>query len=232
MNNNSLLHNMSSQDQLLCKFNLVKAQKYLDKLKANVPSTSPSVGIRRRVTSSVPSQTKALVNLNQLVQLSTNEQKVLEAFDKSVQGSRNDLQSRLNVLRDLKNLKEHIYTTNAKIGLSDVLTKLDLLAEEKKIFEELRNNSQHAAYTKDNLLDALSNYNKSKESSSSSFDDGISSVQFRLYSEEELDETITKYTQEMTKLEDKRDKLNATTDVEFSFSRDSCKLLGIPFVTK
>lgn len=219
---------MSNQDFKEYEFNLVKAQKFLDKLKANVPSTSTanqSIGRGRRIVSQ--SSTKVVVNFNNLVETSTNEQKVFELFNKNTQNSNNELQSKLNVLRDLKNLKEHIYTTNAKIGLSQVLTQIDLLTEERKLYEDIKNRCQSVNYTKDNLQDILNNYNKSKETPTNEFNDTLLSVQFKLYSDSDLEDTIVKYTQELTKLEDKRDTLNATTKVKFTFSRDSCKILGI-----
>lgn len=217
---------MSQKNQ----FNLVKAQKYLDKLEQYIKRDRSAGSGRRggRIAHSTYGDTfnpKTSINLNQLVLLSTDNDKVHEMFDKEAKKARSELQSRLNILRDLRYLKDLVYTTNAKIGLSDILTKKSLLEEEKQIYEQVRNLCDSLNLTKSSLSVILSNYisEKEKEEGGNSF----ANIQFRVYGQEELDDTIVDYVRQIEILDTERDKLNATTVIEFQFSPDTLKVLGL-----
>src|SRR5439155_23473106 len=93
-------------------FNLVRAHKYLDKLKSSVSTPK-----KDRWT---PSQYKpnVIINFYNLALISSNN----VIFDKNCkEASKENIQqidNRLNLIRDLKNLKESVYSTNSSIGLS------------------------------------------------------------------------------------------------------------------
>ena len=144
---------MSNQQTKVHEFSLVKAQKYLDKLRSSIKSSSDSTSFgnpRKRTTtiSSMTRQVETSVTLGQLTLLYNDEYKALETFDKALQNSRNETMSRLNILRDLKNLKEQVYSKNSEIGLSAILTQIDLLTEERKIYDDTKISCQHITYTR------------------------------------------------------------------------------------
>ncbi len=199
-------------------FNLIKAQKYLDKLKSNIKDQ----GTNRKNTGPFH-QIKTSVPIQQIFFSSTDINFIENSFDKFVIQSKQETQSKLDMLRDLKNLKELVYSTNAKIGLSAILTQIDLLNEEKKIFENARAQCNNVMYDKNNMQKLFTNYSKAQEND----DYNLVNAQIKLYSDQDLNEIIVDYTRKIEKLENERDKLNATTFVEFNFTFESSKILGI-----
>jgi uncharacterized small protein (DUF1192 family) len=217
------------------QFNLIKAQKWLDKFNRHFSGSkaSPRQRMMRQVTgetTSSPIQISAYTNLTLVTTLSTEESKVLEAFDKLVLTSKNDLDSKLNLFRDHRMLKDTVYTINAKNGLSHILTKIDLLNDEKKIFEAAQTQLKSVTHAREDLPELLKNIEKNKEILKNEWE--IPSVNLKLYSEKELDQLVTKLAQEIEALETERDKINAQTMISFEFSIESCKLLGIHFEKK
>lgn len=199
-------------------FNLIKAQKYLDKLKSNIKDQ----GTNRKNTGPFH-QIKTSVPIQQIFFSSTDTNDIENSFDKFVMQSKQETQLKLDMLRDLKNLKELVYSTNAKIGLSAILTQIDLLNEEKKIFENARTQCNNIMYDKNNMQKLFTNYSKAQEND----DYNLVNAQIKLYSDQDLNEIIVDYTRKIEKLENERDKLNATTFVEFNFTFESSKILGI-----
>ena len=152
-------------------------------------------------------------------------------FDKNCkEASKENIQqidNRLNLIRDLKNLKESVYSTNSSIGLSKILTKIDILTEEKNLYIQIRDNlkSNKLTYNMDQAYNLFIDFitDKNKE-----FDvEKYNEINLRIFNVDDLEDKISDYTYQIEKLENERDKLNASTTISFEFSQDALKVLGL-----
>jgi hypothetical protein len=213
------------------RFNLSKGQKYLDKLKTT-QCIQPKAPVRRgRLVSNYADSTKYkyYVSVNDIKNLVSSKEELIHNYEKLVRESVDAVATDLIILNDYKKFKNCVYTLNAKSGLSDVLTRIDLLQEEKNIYTQIKKNMETLTFLPDNKLDDL--YSRVKESTDktyySSSSDEFSNLKLRIFDMSELKDKLKKINVELDELETKRDQLNAGTMVEFSFHKKTLELLGI-----
>lgn len=199
-------------------FNLVRAHKYLEKLKSTLKSPKTS-----RYTLPVAYQPKVLVNFYNLA-LVSKLISIYGNFQKESEELKSAIEDRINVMKDLKNLKELVYSTNASSGLSKILTTMDILNEERNTYNLVREsiNNGNMIYDSDKLNDLFNNFNTEKAEG-----DKFNQISIRIYEPKEVKSKIMELTNQIEKLENERDKLNATTTITFPFSQSSLRILGL-----
>lgn len=134
----------------------------------------------------------------------------------------------IQISMDLRSFKEVVFRANIEAGVSEVLAQLELLVEQKKIFDALYKDLLKAdSNTVTTNLAAvyetgMQQMNKEATDTSTTF----TATQF-VYTAEDLVETIGKLTKAIRELEAKRDELNSRTKVTLNFHPRVAKLLGL-----
>jgi len=204
------------------KFSLIKAQKYLDKLRKYFKNPKAKSSFRSGSDGYTP---KSTVALSQVTSVTVEYDDAKSELFKLIGNAEKELDSRLNIGKDLKELKELVYTTNATVGLSKLLSEMERLGEERNYYETIKSSyeTSNSLYDVTYLSGLLDRYTKIGPESN----DPVKNATIRVYSHKFLEDKITDYTKKIEELENKRDKLNATTDVEFEFHTESLKILGL-----
>ncbi len=138
------------------------------------------------------------------------------------------VETKMIIMKDYKNFKNKVYTLNAKSGLSDVLTQIDLLQEEKNIYDQIKSNMENITYLSETKLGEL--YNKVKATTEKSYyssSNEFVDLKLKIFNLDELKEKLKKINIELEELETKRDQLNAGSIIEFNFHQKTLDLLGI-----
>lgn len=202
-------------------FNLAKAQKYLDKLKNKLNLNTIN---NRRNTNSYINNTKYFISLSEINNLISSEEELKENYNKKINNVVLELESKLNLIKDYKNLKNTIYTENTKCGINNILTKIDLLEEEKNIYESFISSikDDDVKFLSDNKIGYL--YEKLK---SLTENDLIDTIKLRIFNLEKLKEKVKLINKELEDLENKRDRLNANTNITFTFYKETLNLIGL-----
>jgi hypothetical protein len=207
-------------------FNLSKAQKYLDKL-ANFVSNNTSRKVRRTRSNPLNQNISPYVSVDEISQLVQNEEELRTRYEEQVNKVLKNLKTKLNVLHDYKNFKNMVYDTNSKVGLSNVLTKIDLLEEEKNIYESIQNSIQMQTLSGVDKLPDI--YKKLVDSSKSytSREESVDRIKLSVFNNDDITKKLKQIYQELESMENKRDKLNAITDITFEFHPETLELLGL-----
>lgn len=214
------------ENRELRKFNLSKAQKYLDKLKTMVITPAPtSIRRGRRAYDYTNSENKYYIGVNEINNLVSSEQELINNYNQMVKESVDSVESKLIMMKDYKNFKNCVYTLNAKSGLSDVLTQIDLLQEEKNIWGQIKSSMESQTYLPENKLGEL--YSKLTADYTRYSSNELTELKLRIYNLDELKEKLRKINVELEELETKRDQLNASIVIEFNFHQKTLNLLGI-----
>lgn len=208
----------------LRKFNLSKAQKYLDKLKTNISNPVP-VRRGRRAYDYTNSENKYYIGVNEINNLVGSEQELTNNYNQMVKDSVDVVETKLAIMKDYKKFKNWVYTLNAKSGLSDVLTQIDLLQEEKNIWTQIKSSMESQTFLPDNKFGEL--YNKLSTEGIRYSSTELSELKLRIYNLDELKEKLRKINVELEEMETRRDQLNASTMIEFNFHKKTLDLLGI-----
>lgn len=207
------------------KFSLIKAQKYLDKLRSHFKNSNgkKSKNIFRNEDSGF--NPKTTVSLSQITSLTTDQPKAQELLDEFISNAKNEVVCRMVVAKNLKELKELVYSTNASVGLSRVLSFMERLGEERSIYENIKKTYENdkSLYESTQLSLLMERFSKLSPESN----DPVRTSTIRVYDIKELDKKITQYTRDIEVLENERDRLNALTMIEFSFSNETIKILGL-----
>lgn len=207
------------------KFSLIKAQKYLDKLRSHFKNSNgkKSKNIFRNEDSGF--NPKTIVSLSQITSLTTDQPKAQELLDEFISNAKNEVVCRMVVAKNLKELKELVYSTNASVGLSRVLSFMERLGEERSIYENIKKTYENdkSSYESTQLSLLMERFSKLSPESN----DPVRTSSIRVYDIKELDRKITQYTRDIEVLENERDRLNALTMIEFSFSTETIKILGL-----
>lgn len=208
-------------------FNLSKAQKYLDKLANVAISNNNSRRVRRTRSNPLDQNIPTYISVEEVSQLAQNEDELRTRYEEKLKKIQTNLETKINVLHDYKNFKNMVYDTNSKVGLSKLLTTIDLLEEEKNIYEGIKNSIQGQTLSNGDKIPDI--YKKLTESSKSyvSRDDSVERIRLSVFNPDEINKILKKIYQELESMENKRDKLNATIDVTFEFHPETLELLGL-----
>lgn len=203
-------------------FNLVKAQKYVDRLTNSLKNNDKSSVRWMKAPVYEPTITTNLSSFSLLQGSSTNN--INENFDNVRNKTRNGFQSRLNVIKDQKKLKTAIYNMNSQVGLSDILTDIDYLNEVKTLYTSIKTKLEQATNTIPftNLPQIYEKYINDDNSQQN-----YQNINIALYTVDEVSQKIIELNRQIASLEDQRDKLNATNSITFNFSNDSLSILGL-----
>ena len=216
-------------DGFVC-VNLVKAQKYLEKLKRSVKT--PKAKNSWSVSTTVPScidPANYIVNVNTFHTSYESNGDALDAREhitSLVSQKMIEFQDRLNVLEDIRRLKNCIYDKNATVGISEILGSIETLNEEKKVYASFKER-----FGKSDVVSPTQFVNVYKKYVAVPNSDTVnpySNVNVFLFSDlTEIDSHISSLNAQITKKEDERDKLNMTTEIKYEFYQASRKILGI-----
>lgn len=199
-------------------FNLVKAQKYVDKLaahiKENASSSSANIWSRKKTSNSFnPFE-------NGIVKVSTgNSIYSADHYRDLVETQSEFIKNSIDVYKNLKMLRNLIYDVNAAKQISGVLTRLNILADIKNAYTKYKESilaNKTNTLTNDTLEAAV------KRESSISVDYWLP-----VYTVTQINKKVEELNREIAALEDQRDKLNATTVITFDFCPMSLQVLGI-----
>lgn len=217
----------------MTSMNLVKAQKYLSKLK----SVKRAKGGKRltsswTVESNTPSVTKPenyLMNIKSF-HANCNESKspglqiselVLKRFM--------DFENHIHILSDIRLLKHAIYSANDKNGISKILVEIERLNEQKALYAAMKERFEMSDVTDVDQFPGI--YQKFVEKLRTCPDlsenpyVGVTIALF--FDTDTIDETLLTFNRRISKLEDERDALNATVTISYEFCDASKVLLGI-----
>jgi hypothetical protein len=202
-------------------FSLSKAQKYLDKLRSIATSEWTQNRGKRRQQYSSSNSFKCYLTVSELNNFSKTDEEFRANFEKMAQDNQKMVTSKLNLIRDYKNFKNMVYNQNANCGLSNVLTQIDLLEEERQIYESIKSNlDSYHPLGSDKLSDVYSKLG-------SYISTEMKEIKFAVFNPTDVSERMKQINRELEALENKRDKLNANTSITFTFSQDTIDLIGL-----
>jgi len=191
---------------------LVRAQRYIDVLNNWLHSKGT-----KQIQPDI-----CHINLTEFVKLSINSEEVKKRVTDKCETIIKNMNDRLMVNSDLKRLKNLVYDTNAKSGLSDILTQINLLTEEREFYKSIKKGLAHVNYVMNDIDNLITTYQKKEQK-----DSVEQPICVKLFSDKYLDDIIVEYNKKILKLDINRDNLNATTKIDFEFSDASKKILGL-----
>lgn len=206
------------------KFNLSKAQKYLEKLKTVVNDHVLNKRNNRRWGDNNESA-KVYISVSDIYNLVSSEQELIDNYRNLVNESLDAYDTKLIFLQDFKALKNMVYTLNAKCELSYVLTQIDLLQEEKNMLNQIKTGMEGISYLPESKLGEL--YNRLTNENITVSNSDLSVFKLKIHNYEDIKQKLRLVNIKLEELETKRDQLNATTTMEFSFHKKTLDLLGI-----
>lgn len=118
---------------------------------------------------------------------------------------------------DITTIKNTIFFTNGQKGIDTILSKIELLNLMKSELSNIRK-SLDGSQDFDLLIKM---YKRSKDNNNNE------NINVDTFDKNNVQDTIKKINSMINELENKRDKLNATTEIEVFLSNDSLEILGI-----
>uniref|UniRef100_A0A6C0EAD5 Uncharacterized protein n=1 Tax=viral metagenome TaxID=1070528 RepID=A0A6C0EAD5_9ZZZZ len=205
--------------------NLAKAHKILKNMKSEMKGGVKVKPNRYAYDTSSQTVGNTTVVLTHVSNLSATVEEFKERATVLLEKER----AKFNLANDLKAsknlLKNFIYRKNGEIGLDKVLSKIEEYTQLKNTYITLRNAS--ASYVD---LDTASRYFKNyldlKSTDTTGLNRTAPTSTLCIFTQEELDTEIKRCTQELNRLENQRDTLNATNSITFNLPNNVHELLG------
>jgi|LakMenEpi03Aug12_release.lakeMendotaPanAssembly.Ray.scaffolds.fasta_scaffold97044_2 hypothetical protein len=197
--------------------NLVKAQKYLSKLKELVSKTCQPVYGSKVLVYNIPE----FLNLSNLFSSSSDVDDLKnKALDVKTQTEK-DIFEYLLMRKDLEKLKNDIFRINGEFGLDYILSEIEILSSHKLSLITLLKNSKGKSDLK--LVENVFKNYKEVIITGTTFDFPY----LKTFSDDEINTEIKKISKKLNILEDERDKLNATKNIKIRVSKQTADLLGL-----
>ena len=196
------------------KFNLVKAQKLLGKLKSYMDKNKNTVVNESNYFYNISKNSISLHNENKEIVDKINK-KNNELREKFVDFNR--------LMIEFYKFKNVIHKKNSEIGLDDILTDIDYFTGLKKIYENYVNHDDNLEEITEKHIEIIRKDSESENQYRSDYKNFDTSC----FNVEEMKEKIKKINKELEELETKRDHLNSLNTIEYKFSKFTCEILGI-----
>jgi hypothetical protein len=201
------------------EINLVRAQKYLTKLKTFLDSSKDQYG---RVSQFNP---ESMFHFEALLHGATSFENLKDSINEKVNELKKDFQTRVNIMNDFKNLKDLVHSKNTETGLDRILSEIELNQKFIEFYKKMYMQCKSTPLlTNDTLLSVYNDYRKSLENKS---DFLFTAYNYRFYTNDELNNKIKELTKSNETLENKRDTINASTKINLIFSPDTLEILGL-----
>jgi hypothetical protein len=198
-------------------FNLTKAQKLLTKFKIHIEKNKSDIHVDNYFYK---------VN-NHTISLNDSNEKILEYIDEKDMLLNEKYQNYNLIMVDYINLKALVHKKNSDVGLSQILSELEFFIQLKKNYETFQSqfnnlNARVKVISTDDI-----EYIKSKELLKT--DPYSESVSHKVssFEKDKIDKLVKKISKELDVLENKRDRLNATSEITFNLSSVSCDTFGL-----
>jgi hypothetical protein len=202
------------------KLSLVQAQKCVDKLRSSLKTqSSHGRNWMMQQTQFEPPATFGFLNFVRQYSPSDNV-KIADAFKSIATQNYQIINGHTAVNNDIKLLKTAIYNENARIGLSNILTKIEIFNDEKSLFMKIKKLLESDGII--NLDSLQMNYDRYKTNT----EDRSLPSSISIISLQEVNNLLTNLNKLIAEEEQKRDKLNANNEITFTFSDYSSNILG------
>ncbi len=198
-------------NKIVNKMSLTKAHKVLTKMKKDLPL----LGNNKNLSS-------YSIRKSQI-----NTARDLDEIISKMKENRNDQMNSFFdyylLENDMLTLKNAIYKKNGEINMDRILSRIDMLNALK--------NQYQTFLTSNYGLDSLRYFEDLNEEDIKKLSDGSDysdpSIGISFYKKEEIQKLINAISKEVNKLENERDYLNATTEIEIELSSKNVELLGL-----
>lgn len=206
--------------QTLTTLNLNKAHKVLDKLKAALTKKS---GFRSRNSWDSSSSSSGVQHFENSVS-KTYVHQPFEQFMTELKHMRDEsqqnIQNYIALLEDVTQLRTSLFTANVTSGVHAVLNRMEIVKKQIKMWQHIRDSSLTSALQNEQVFDTL--VKRVESGLISNFE-----VPLSVYEDNVIESKLYTFAKELNVLEDKRDRLNATTKIEIPFSTISLQTLGM-----
>ncbi len=197
------------------KLNLTKAQKLMTKLKSYIDKNKANELVESLYFYQVNKQTVPIHNNNEeILEILNNKNKDL--LEKN---------NNFNIINlDYVKLKAQVHQKNAQNKLDETLSYIEYLNQLKKTYESYVNSLDTELTTKIQSNDI--DYIRSKSDLGDSY---YNNINFRTtcFDKEKLKELIKNINKKLDELENSRDYLNATSEIEVEFNKVTIDYLGL-----
>lgn len=122
---------------------------------------------------------------------------------------------------DMTLLRNKLYNSNGEYKLDDILSKIDILKELKTQYLSLTKNTKITQLRIENIDDTLI------QTLSSDMYTANVQQQVTYYNVQRLEEIIDRLSKDITKLENKRDHINATKKIDIELTLATCNIIGL-----
>lgn len=202
--------------------NLGKAQKLLDRIKAEIKKYSYHQDTGSNRYGVIPIYNQVCVQYSH-----QGSNKMEQELQESVNNEIDNLQEYINLLEDLANVKEALFVGNIKSGISDILNRIEVQKKTKEIWERYQK-GMPANRTNFVSTESLPDYYNSEIKRHQTLAVQSSFAVYReIYSEEELKDAIRECNKVIDQLEDQRDEINHTHRITVKLSETTTKALGL-----
>lgn len=206
--------NSSEVEMKSYKFNLVKAQKLLSKLKSHMDKNKSGVFNDDNYFYNISKNSISLHNAN-------NE--IIEKINKKNIELRDNFVNFNRLMVEFYKFKNVVHKKNSEIGLDDILTNIEFLTSLKKLYENYQKHDDNLEEITEKHIEIIRKDSETEIQYRSDYKNFDTSC-FKI---EDIKEKIKKINKELEELETKRDYLNSVNNVEINFSRYTCEILGI-----
>jgi hypothetical protein len=196
------------------KFNLVKAQKLLSKLKSYMDKNKNTVINESNYFYNISKNTISLHNENK---------DIIEKINKKNSELREKFVDFNRLMVEFYKFKNVIHKKNSEIGLDDILTDIDYLTGLKKIYENYVNHDDNLEEITEKHIEIIRKDSENEIQYRSDY----KTFETSCFNLDEIKDKIKKINKELEELETQRDSKNAVVIVEIKFCDFTCDILGI-----
>ncbi len=233
---------MSSSDSVTSNVSvtmtLAALRKNVDRMKSLVSSaTKPVARNARAPNPTLCKVPRLLINTRELFRFAKSSEDVHVSLQKEIDAVKLEHQRNLTMSRELANMKDVLYASNAKYGIDVILTEISQLESEQSVLDTMLSGlSGSSAYSSENfgtdLVDKLYEEKLAHDASKKDRYTSLNSDDYRypnirLFDEEELGTRIRDIKRTVAVLEQKRDEHNHSKKVVVKLSQATLELLGI-----
>jgi hypothetical protein len=219
-------------DRVPVRMTLTTAQKYMNKLKCAQGSSSNKPKGRRGAAAYAAygfeaelygtTATGSTIDFTSASTLKPTSDSFVSHIQERIATAREARDKRFVVSYDIIVLKDALFAKNAERGISQILSQIDFINAQLADLKSLLSSSALAVQTSD--IDMITLLYKMNNMGSITV---AKPVTVAVYSQVELKKLIKNLTKTLTELEEKRDKLNATSHITIPLSSFSRAELGL-----
>lgn len=214
--------------------NLIRAQKHMTKLKDSIDKFVVQPHGKKMKVKYVPD---ACLNLNTICLVAPDVGAFQNEVVRKTKDAQNEFYKYIKIVEDIENIKLAIHTKNTEVGINKILSKITHLSVIKNYYKSMLESIAQNNKPKDNNYrpDISTTYGPYSVGEVGSLYDKIKTADgqkivnytVKIFEADELDSKLRNINKQIELLENDRDKLNATTNVEYQVSAESYSLLGL-----